>query len=92
MVQTADERSDQRAEVDRNYEVFRQKLPELLTTDTDRFALMRDGAIVACFDTSHEALEAGHKKFGSLPFSVQEITDQPVDLGYLSHADILGRV
>ena len=90
MVHTADDKSDQRAEVDRNYEIFRQKLPELLITDADRFALMRDGAIVECFDTSHEAIEAGRKRFGGLPFSVQEVTDQPVDLGYLSHADIRG--
>lgn len=92
MVQTADRRAEQQAEVDRNYEVFRQQLPGLLKTDADRFALMRDGAIVACFDTSHEALEAGRKRFGNSPFSVQEVTDRAVDLGWLSHADIFGRL
>ena len=90
MVQGTDDGSAQRAEVDWNYEVFRRKLPDLLITDADRFALMRDGEIVECFDTSHEAIEAGRRRFGSLPFSVQEVTDRPVDLGYLSHAGVLG--
>ena len=92
MVHAANARTDQQKEVDRNYAIFRRRLPALLKTDADRFALMRDGAIVACFDTSEEAIEAGRRRFGNAPFSVQEITDRTVDLGYLSHAGILGRV
>ena len=92
MVDAAKERTDQQKEVDRNYAIFRRLLPALLETDADRFALMRNGAIVACFDTSREAIEAGRERFGGAPFSVQEITDRTVDLGHLSHAGILGRV
>ncbi|MDE2914261.1 MAG: hypothetical protein OXL68_15195 [Paracoccaceae bacterium] len=82
----------QQEEVDRNYEAFKKVLPELVKTDAKRFALMHDKEVVACFDTSRDALQAGQKLFEGQHFSIQEITMQAVDLGYFSHAGFLRAV
>lgn len=74
----------QQAEVDRNYRVFREKLDQLLKTDRGRTALMQNGKVVACFDTDGDAIRAGHRLLDG-PFSIQEITRDPIDLGYHSH-------
>jgi hypothetical protein len=77
---------DHEAEVDRNFEVFEQRLPTLLQTHANEFALMRTGEILDFFEDSNAALAAGRARFGSLPFSVQHVSDQQVDLGFFSHA------
>jgi hypothetical protein len=79
--------SDVEAQIRWNYEVFRQKLPELLVAHPGKFALMHDGEIVEFFDTAHDAYVAGKKLFEAPhPFSVQEIIDPPANLGFFSHA------
>ena len=85
-------RKTQQQEVDQNYEAFKKKLPDLLKSEAGRFALMHNQKVVACFDTSRDALQAGRKLFEGKPFSVQEITTQAVDLGYFSHVGILRTV
>ena len=76
------ERSGQQRQVDENYIAFRALLGELMRTNPGRTALMQDGKVVACFDTDGDAVRAGRLLGG--PFSIQEITDEPVDLGYFS--------
>jgi hypothetical protein len=78
--------SDRREEVKRNYEVFMQKLPDLLATYRGKFALMRDTEIVEFFDTSGDAYRAGLRLYPDQRFSIQQVTDSPVDLGFFSHA------
>ena len=76
---------NQQREVDRNYEAFKKMLPDLLKRNPGRTALMRDGEIIACFDTGRDAIEAGRTFFKDRRFSIQEIRSRPVDLGYFSH-------
>jgi hypothetical protein len=73
-------------EVRRNYEAFMQELPELLVTQRDKFALMRDAKIVEFFDTSGDAYRAGQKLYPDQRFSIQQVIDSVVDLGFFSHA------
>jgi len=70
--------------VERNYEAFRAKLPKLLPTHDGKFALMKDGEIVDFFDTAMDAYTVGRKEFGIGGFSIQEIVDRVLDLGYFS--------
>ena len=77
-------RGDQQKEVDRNYESFKEQLGALLKTDAGRTALMQDGKVVACFDTDGDAIRAGRRLLKG-PFSIQEITSEPIDLGYYSY-------
>ena len=82
----------QQQEVDRNYEAFKKMLPDLLKSNPGRTALMRDGEVIACFDTDRDAIEAGRTFFKDRRFSIQEITRRRVDLGYFSRAGIFGAV
>lgn len=77
----------QREEVDRNYDAFKRMLPSLLPEHRDQLALMRDERIVGYFDTPHNALEAGYERFPDGIFSVQDVTDVSLFLGYCPYAD-----
>ena len=82
----------QQKEVDQNYEAFKSMLPDLLKTDANRYALMHNQQVAACFDTSRDAMQAGRKLLKGKNFSVQLVTNEPVDLGYFSRVGILGAV
>ena len=82
----------QQEEVDRNYEAFKRMLSSLMESDQGRFALLHNGELVACFDTNRDAVQAGEKLLEGKLFSVQKITGKPIDLGYFSHARVLGTV
>ena len=75
----------QRLEVDRNYDVFTRLLGAMLADHRDQLALMRDGEVVGFYKTPREALEAASEKFSDGIFSIQEVTDEPIDLGFWSH-------
>ena len=75
-----------RQQIDKNYEAFKQELPNLLAIHRGKFALMRDEAIIEVFDTARDAFVAGQKLFADNLFSVQEIVETPIDLGFYSHA------
>ncbi len=71
--------------VDANYEAFSKRLPELLKTNPGQFALLRDQEIVEFFSSAREAAQHGERTFDDGLFSVQEVTDEAVDLGWFSH-------
>jgi hypothetical protein len=75
----------QRLEVDRNYDVFTRMLGALLSEHRDELALMRDGRVVGFYKTPREALQAAAEQFSDGIFSIQEVTDEPIDLGFWSH-------
>jgi hypothetical protein len=77
---------ERKDEVRSNYEAFLQKLPELIVTHRGKFALMHQRSIVEFFDSAGDAYRAGQKLFQDQQFSIQEVTDIPVDLGFFSHA------
>ena len=76
----------QSQEVDRNYDAFVRQLATILDAHRDQLALMRDGKIVGFFDTVNGALKAADERFGDGLWSIQEVTDEPIDLGFWSHA------
>ena len=73
-------------QVDINYQAFEKKLPELIVTHRGKFALMRDGEIIEFFDTARDAYVAGQKILSDSVFSIQEIVETPIDLGFFSYA------
>lgn len=77
---------DKQQEVRTNFDVFMQQLPNLLAAHKGKFALMRHGQIVEFFDTPGDANRAGSKLFADEMFSIQQVTDSPVDLGFFSYA------
>ena len=75
----------QKLEVDRNYDAFMRRLGDILEDHRDELALMRDGEIVGYYSTPREALMAASEIFPDGIFSIQEVTDEPIDLGFWSH-------
>lgn len=82
-----DKKSDSiQDEVDRNYESFLKLLPDIPQSKVGKFAVLRGGKIVEYFDTAGDAATFGNDKFKNKPFSVQQVEERVVDLGYFSHA------
>lgn len=76
---------EQKQQVDLNYDAFQRVLATVLHDHRDQFALMRDGEIVGFYARPGDAYRAGLERFGETPFSIQEVTDEPIDLGFFSH-------
>jgi hypothetical protein len=83
-------REQHQVEVDNNFDFFRKKLPELLQKEHGRYALIRHREIAGIFDTLIDAVTAGKKMFADRMFSIQQITEASIDLGFFSHAVHLG--
>ncbi len=76
-----------RNQLDQNYEAFTKLLPELVKSHPGKFALMHDGNIMEYFDTVRDAYKTGNALFKKdTEFSIQEIIETPIDLGFFSHA------
>lgn len=76
---------DMEGQIEKNYKAFQEKLPSIMESHRGKFALMRDGEIVDFFDTARDAYIVGQKLYPD-GFSIQEIIETPVDLGFFSHA------
>jgi len=74
------------AEVDRNYAEFVKQLPSLLPQHRDKFALMKDGKILGFYSTAQDAEQAAQTFIQDGIFSIQEVTDVSVNLGFFTHA------
>lgn len=75
----------QNQQVDQNYDAFMRVLGSIIDQHRDQLALMRDGKIVGYFDTPRDALKAADTLFPDKIFSIQDVTDEPIDLGFWSH-------
>jgi hypothetical protein len=75
----------QRIEIDQNYDAFQRILTSLLPEHRNRYALMREREMVGLFDRPGDAYDAGCRLFTDGIFSIQEVTDEPIDLGFFSH-------
>lgn len=78
------------AEVEGNFSAFLHALPKLLISNRNQFALMRHQVAKSIHPRLSDALRTGHELFTDGIFSVQQITDEPVDLGYFSHVGFPG--
>jgi Family of unknown function (DUF5678) len=61
-------------------------LPGILALHQNKYALMKDGEVVGFYSTLEDAYVTANKFYADQPFSVQKVTDIPVDLGFFSHA------
>jgi hypothetical protein len=74
------------AEIDRNLEGFLQLLPSLMAEHKGQYALLRHGAVVGYHQSAIDAQIAGNRQFEDRMFSIQQITDEAVELGWYSYA------
>jgi hypothetical protein len=73
-------------EVDRNYEAFRTMLPTIIGSHRDKYALMKDGKILGYYSSAEDARVAATTFINDGLFSVQQVTDLAINLGYYSNA------
>ena len=76
----------QQEQVDLNYQEFLKELPSIIKAHKDEYALMQDGKILSFYTTIEDAKTTGKKFLAGQLFSIQRVTDVPIDLGYFSHA------
>ncbi|WP_197054246.1 hypothetical protein [Sphingomonas sp. 37zxx] len=83
---TALDKERQQREIEINFDRFERMLGQYLLTQRDRFALMRDGEVIGFFDTASAAGLAGAARFEDRIYSIQKVTDEPVEFGIYAHA------
>ena len=76
----------QQEQVDRNYDFFVRHLGSFIDAHEGEYALLRDEQVVGFFRNVTEADRAGRAKYPDGVYSIQEVTDEPIDLGIFSHA------
>lgn len=78
-----------RSQIDLNYKAFlkfMEKFPNVLVAQRNKFALMHNKKVVEFFDTPRDAYICGCLLYGGNEnFSIQKVTNIPVDLGFFSH-------
>jgi hypothetical protein len=79
-------RDELKIEVDRNYDFFQRNISGFLKDHCGQYALLKSGAVVAFHDRVGDAYRAGLNQFPDEIFSIQEVTEHPVDLGFMSLA------
>ena len=77
------DRETQIKEVRTNFRVFQEKiLPELLRQGhKGKQALLHNGELVEILEDTDSAILRGNELFPRQPFSVQDITDEPLYIG-----------
>lgn len=73
-------------EIERNYAAFKDMLPALMEEAAGKYALLRDQRLEGVFSTPGEAERAGYAQFRDAPYSIQLVSQKPVDLGFYSYA------
>lgn len=72
-------------EVDENFEAFKKILPTIIEDHRNKFALMKNKKIISYHDTLEEASSAAKAVPDNL-FSIQQVNDIEVGLGFYSYA------
>ena len=80
-----EKQSDIQEQIDENYKFFLTILPGIIEDHQNKFALIRNQEIVDYFDTIGDAAKAAGKLYTDGLFSIQEVTNKKVDLGFFSH-------
>jgi len=75
-------------EVDENYQAFVRLLPDLIQDHEGEFLVIRHKKPVKYFNTIHEATVYAVESYDDGLFSVQEVTQKAIDLGWFSYAPV----
>lgn len=68
-------------EIERNFAAFKDMLDDLMASDEGKYALLRDQKLEGIFSTPAEAERAGFSKFADECYSIQLVSEKPIDLG-----------
>lgn len=68
-----------------NFLYFQSVVGRYMADHAGEYALLYQREVVDVFKRPIEALEAGNQKFADGLFSIQKVTDRPLDLGFMSY-------
>lgn len=68
-----------------NFHYFQSIVSDLMDKYAGQYALLHERSLVGVFPRPIEAVEAGYANFTDGLFSVQKVTDRPLDLGFMSY-------
>lgn len=71
-------------EVDNNFAYFKTKFSEFKKTHFKEFVLLHKEQAIDFFESENDAIKIGMKDYGEGNFSVQQVADIKIDLGYQS--------
>ena len=64
----------------RELDFFESQRMELLARAPGKYALVKDTTLVGIYDTEIEAVGAGYRQIGNLPFLVKQIVEEDIPL------------
>lgn len=73
-------------EIERNYAAFLDMRERLMQKAAGQYALLRDRGLQGLFKSAAEAEREGYRRFGGDNYSIQQVTSEPIDLGFYSYA------
>ena len=76
--------SARRAEIDSNYDYLQRELARILPIHAGKYALIKSCRFEGFFDKPGDAYRAGRAQFDDGLFSIQEVTNEPLQLGFMS--------
>jgi len=72
-------------EIDRNFAAFQEMLNSLLPAKAGQYALLRDQQLEGMFASPGDAERAGRARFDDERYSIQLVSNEPIDLGFYSY-------
>ena len=72
--------------IEQNYSWFQRVLSGLLPAHRGEYALIHNQKLIGLFASPGTAEREGERLFPGGIYSIQPVEDQPIDLGYFSHA------
>ncbi len=73
-------------EIDANYDHYRRHLSEFFKAEEGHVALLKSAQIVGFFDSVGAATRHARAAYPDRLYSIQPVIQEPVDLGFFSHA------
>lgn len=80
-------REKRMAEVERNFRFYEENLAGLDESLHGKYALLRRERFVEFFNSILDAHTSAQERFADGLYSIQQVAQKPVDLGFYSHAD-----
>lgn len=74
------------AEIERNLFAFLTMIPSLLQEHEGEYAVLKNKQIIGLFSKLSEALKVADEAIPDGLYSIQRVTDRPVELGFYAHA------
>jgi len=76
----------QQEEVDKNWEAFQAILPSIIAQYRDKYALMKDKAILGYYSSPQDAKSAADSFIKDGIYSIQQVTDIAANMGFFTYA------